>query len=220
MRLWLRQSDGHRIGVPGFRNRLWRPPDRPHPTLLRRESSGAFPARAHRHGYSCGIHKAYAWHDHRPRHLPKAAPMSDKLSRRKLITTGLATAAGISSLAVAAKLAGHYGLIPPDHNGIFGIGESLTYGAQRLLLSSSHSRAREFNRSEISKVIPVSGPEPETDPFRRHLAEKFAGWPLTVDGLGAHPASFSVDHLKRFPPQTNTTPQPYTEACSSIPTHT
>ncbi len=111
--------------------------------------------------------------------------MSGRLSRRKLITTGLATAAGVSGLAVAAKLAGHYGLVPPDHNGIFGIGESLTYGAQRILLWSSHSRAREFNRSEISKVIPVSGPAPRTDPFRRHLVEKFAGWRLTVDGLVA-----------------------------------
>ena len=40
--------------------------------------------------------------------------MNDKLSRRKLITSGLATAAGVSGLAVAAKLANHYGLIPPD----------------------------------------------------------------------------------------------------------
>jgi hypothetical protein len=63
--------------------------------------------------------------------------MSDKLSRRKLITTGLVTAAGVSGLAVAAKLTGHYGLVPPDHNGIFGIGESLTYGAQRILLSAT-----------------------------------------------------------------------------------
>ena len=142
--------------------------------------------------------------------------MSDKLSRRKLITTGLATAAGVSGLAVAAKLAGHYGLVPPDHNGIFGIGESLTYGAQRILLSSSHSRAREFNRSEISKVIPVSGPAPETDPFRRQLAEKFAGWRLTVDGLVAHPASFSLDDLKRFPAQSNITHQACEEGWSFI----
>ena len=35
------------------------------------------------------------------------------ISRRKLITTGLAAAAGASGLAVAAKLADRYGLIPP-----------------------------------------------------------------------------------------------------------
>ena len=91
--------------------------------------------------------------------------MNDKLSRRKLITSGLATAAGVSGLAVAAKLANHYGLIPPDYGGVYGVGETLTYGAQRLLMSSRHSFAREFNRSQISKVIPVSGPPPETDPY-------------------------------------------------------
>jgi len=36
--------------------------------------------------------------------------MSDKVSRRRLITTGLATVAGASSLAVAAKLVGRYSL--------------------------------------------------------------------------------------------------------------
>jgi len=37
--------------------------------------------------------------------------MSNILSRRKLITTGLATAAGASGLAIAAVLAKRYGLI-------------------------------------------------------------------------------------------------------------
>ena len=37
-----------------------------------------------------------------------------KLSRRQLITTGLAATAGASGLVVAARLADRYGLIPPD----------------------------------------------------------------------------------------------------------
>ena len=64
------------------------------------------------------------------------------LSRRKLITGGLATAAGASGLAVAARLASRYGLIPPDHGGIYAPGETLTYAAQRIL--TRHSMAREF----------------------------------------------------------------------------
>jgi DMSO/TMAO reductase YedYZ molybdopterin-dependent catalytic subunit len=119
-------------------------------------------------------------------------------------------------LAVAAKLAGRYGLIPPDHNGIFGLGESLTYGAQRILLSSHHSFAREFNRNEISKVIPVSGPAPQTDPFQRHLAGRFADWRLTVDGLVARPTSFSLEELKRLPWQSNITHQACEEGWSFI----
>ena len=142
--------------------------------------------------------------------------MNDKLSRRKLITTGLATAAGVSGLAVAAKLANHYGLIPPDYGGVYGVGETLTYGAQRLLMSSRHSFAREFNRSQVSKVIPVSGPPPETDPYQRELAGKFANWRLTVDGLVARPTSFSLDELKRFPSRSNITHQACEEGWSFI----
>ena len=64
--------------------------------------------------------------------------MSKLLTRRKLITTGLAAAAGASGLGVAAHLANRYGLIPPDHGGIYGIGETLTYAAQRVLTSGQH----------------------------------------------------------------------------------
>jgi hypothetical protein len=44
------------------------------------------------------------------------------LSRRKLITTGIAAAAGASGLAVADVLARRYGLIPPDAGGFYGPG--------------------------------------------------------------------------------------------------
>ena len=55
------------------------------------------------------------------------------LSRRQLISAGLAAAAGASGLAVAAGLANRYGLIPPDDGGLYGAGETLTYAAQRML---------------------------------------------------------------------------------------
>jgi len=71
------------------------------------------------------------------------------ITRRKLITTGLAAIGGASGLAVATKLADRYGLIPPDSGGIYGVGETLTYAAQRVLMSH-HSFAREFDKSGIS----------------------------------------------------------------------
>ncbi len=40
--------------------------------------------------------------------------MSSSISRRKMITTGVAAVAGVSGLAAASRIAGHYGLIPPD----------------------------------------------------------------------------------------------------------
>jgi hypothetical protein len=50
------------------------------------------------------------------------------MSRRKLITSGLAAGAGVAGLTVAARVAERYGLIPPDHQGIYGAGETLTNG--------------------------------------------------------------------------------------------
>ena len=58
------------------------------------------------------------------------------ISRRKLITTGLAATAGVAGLAAADHFARRYGLIPPDHGGIYGPGETLTYAAQRLLAAT------------------------------------------------------------------------------------
>ena len=140
--------------------------------------------------------------------------MSSPLSRRKLIT-GLATAAGVSGLGVAAVLARRYGLIPPDHGGIFGAGETLTYAAQRIL-TSHRSLAREFNRSEISKVAFVNGKPPQNEAYQRHVAGGFADWRLTVDGLVARPLSFSIADLKRFPSRSQITHQACEEGWSFI----
>jgi DMSO/TMAO reductase YedYZ molybdopterin-dependent catalytic subunit len=120
------------------------------------------------------------------------------ISRRKLIATGLATAAGASGLAVVANnLAQRYGLIPPDHGGLYGAGETLTYAAQRVL--TNHSLAREFPRGEISKPPFSNGDPPKDDAFRRLQEGGFADWRLAVDGMVARPASFSVAQLKGFP---------------------
>jgi Oxidoreductase molybdopterin binding domain len=141
--------------------------------------------------------------------------MSKSLSRRKLITTGLATAAGASGLATAARLAARYGLIPPDHGGIYGVGQTLTYASQRLLLSQ-HALAREFGRSEISKVCPVNGAPPASEAYQRLLFGKFVDWRLTIDGLVARPSSFSLADLKRFPSRSQITHQACEEGWSFI----
>jgi DMSO/TMAO reductase YedYZ molybdopterin-dependent catalytic subunit len=141
--------------------------------------------------------------------------MSKLPSRRKLITAGLATAAGASGLAVAARLADRYGLIPPDHGGIYGVGATLTYAAQRLL-TSHHSMAREFNRSDISKVCPINGDPPEDEIYQRLLAGRFKDWRLSIDGLVARPASFSLEDLKRYPARSQITHQACEEGWSFI----
>jgi len=120
--------------------------------------------------------------------------MSKLLTRRTLVTAGLTTAAGASAVGAAA----HYGLIPPDYGTPFGAGETLTYAAQRLV-TSSHSLAREFPRSQISKAPVVNGPAPTDEAFRRSAAEGFKDWRLHIEGLVERPVALSLDELKNMP---------------------
>jgi DMSO/TMAO reductase YedYZ molybdopterin-dependent catalytic subunit len=119
------------------------------------------------------------------------------ISRRKLITGGVAATAGLAGLTAAARLAQRYGLIPPDHGGIYGPGQTLTYAAQRIL--TTHSLAREFPRSMISTSPFANATSPPNDLFKRHQASGFAEWRLTVDGMVARPASLSLADLKSLP---------------------
>src|ERR1700686_278524 len=108
-----------------------------------------------------------------------------KLSRRKMLKAGLAITGGALGLGVAARLAQKFGLVPPDHGGIYGVGETLTYALQRLL--TRHSLGREFSSSQISKVPFPNDVEPFTAEFKRLQAGKFAEWRLTIDGMVARP---------------------------------
>ena len=125
------------------------------------------------------------------------------LSRRQLITTGLAATAGASGLAVAARVADRYGLIPPDGVGLWGPGQSLTFAAQRLL--ASQSLAREFPRSLISKPAYVNGKPPKSADFLSLQTGGFADWRLSVDGMVARPASFSLAELRSYPSRSQIT---------------
>jgi DMSO/TMAO reductase YedYZ molybdopterin-dependent catalytic subunit len=120
-------------------------------------------------------------------------------SRRKL----LAGAAGISGLAVAGRVADRYGLIPPDHGGIYGPGETLTYATHRLL--TRHSLAREFPRSKISKAPFANGKPPKDEAYERLRAAGFAGWRVEVGGMVARPASFTLGDLRGLPSRSQIT---------------
>ena len=126
-----------------------------------------------------------------------------KITRRQLITTGVVAAAGVSGIAVAAKLAERYGLVPPDAGGIYGAGETLTYAAQRLL--TRHSLAREFSPSQVSKEPFADPVDPLGDEFKRIQDGGFAGWQLVVDGMVARPMTFSIAEIRSFPVRTQIT---------------
>ena len=121
----------------------------------------------------------------------------DALTRRNLLVGG-AAAAGATGLTVAAKLANRFGLIPPDHHGILGIGETLTYASQRMMMAS-HPLAREFSLREISKYAQVKGKVPQTETYARLAASHFNGWRFGIGGLVARPTSLSLADLTRCP---------------------
>ena len=116
------------------------------------------------------------------------------ISRRKLITAGIAVTAGAAGLTAADKIARRYSLIPPDGSGIYGPGETLTYAAQRLL--TSHSMARQFSRSQISEKPFANQIAPPNDLFKQHQGNGFRDWKLSIDGLVSHPASFSLSEIR------------------------
>jgi DMSO/TMAO reductase YedYZ molybdopterin-dependent catalytic subunit len=126
-----------------------------------------------------------------------------ELSRRRLLTTGIAAAAGVAGLGVAARLAQKYGLVPPDHGGIYGLGETLTYASQRLL--TKHSLAREFSRKQISKVPFANEVAPPSEAFKRLQAGKFVDWQLAINGMVERPGSFSLAQLKSYPSRSQIT---------------
>jgi DMSO/TMAO reductase YedYZ molybdopterin-dependent catalytic subunit len=126
-----------------------------------------------------------------------------KISRRKFITAALAATAAGAGVAIGGKLAGRYGLIPPDCGGIYGAGETLTYAAHRLL--TRHSLAREFPVSEISTKPFANAVDSLGDNFKLLQHGSFTDWRLVVDGMAARPLSLSIAELKTFPSSTQIT---------------
>ena len=100
------------------------------------------------------------------------------ISRRKLIATGVAATAGVAGLGAAARIADRWGLLPPDHGGLYGVSATLTYASQRLI--TRHSMAREFTRRQISAPF-ANGKAPRDDQYVQLQNGGFADWRLQVD---------------------------------------
>jgi DMSO/TMAO reductase YedYZ molybdopterin-dependent catalytic subunit len=130
--------------------------------------------------------------------------LSHIFTRRKFIT-GAVTTSLAASAAGATALFAKYGLIPPDHGGLFGVGETLTYAAHRVLLNGG-PLAREFRRNQISQNFPaINTTLPEDNSYRQDMATGFLQWRLPVDGLVARPTEFSLAQLKSYPSRTQIT---------------
>jgi DMSO/TMAO reductase YedYZ molybdopterin-dependent catalytic subunit/thiosulfate reductase cytochrome b subunit len=137
------------------------------------------------------------------------------LSRRHLIKTGLGALAGAGAFGVGFRVADRCGLVPANRRGIYGLSETLTYAGQRLL-TKLPSMAREFGRGQITKVPPVNGKAPKTEPYQGLLAGGFADWRLQVEGLVARPGALSLAEIKALPSRSHITHQACEEGWSFI----
>lgn len=131
--------------------------------------------------------------------------MKNAIPRRKFIKNALAATAALGSVGAAAVLAGRYGLVPPDDGGVLGVGHTMTFAAQRLLLRKQ-PLAREFDRNRISENFPAINTILPDDPeYQRDMKQGFRDWRLIVDGLVASPLELSLDDIRRFPSRTQVT---------------
>src|SRR5215471_21534992 len=119
--------------------------------------------------------------------------MNRILTRRRFIQTAAGLSAAVVGAGGAAMLTQRLGLIPPDHDGILGIGNSITYAGQRLLMHRQ-TLARQFGREMISKNFPaINTILPEDEDYRRDMASGFKQYKLAVEGMVARPMEFSLD---------------------------
>jgi DMSO/TMAO reductase YedYZ molybdopterin-dependent catalytic subunit len=94
--------------------------------------------------------------------------------------------------------------------------EGLTQRAQRLV-TDRRALAKEFTAADISKDFKANGTlRPQDYAYEGLLAENFAGYTLTVDGLVEHPLELTLADLRTQPSRTQITRHDCVEGWSSI----
>ena len=129
------------------------------------------------------------------------------ISRRRFIATG---ASGLL-LSGCDRLNNSQGF-----RGVLRSAEKLTMGAQRLIRPRD-ALAREFAEADLSPIFRPNGTRmPGSDEYAQHLADNFANWRLTVDGLVAHPLSIPIQKLRSLPHRVQITRHDCVEGWSAI----
>lgn len=140
------------------------------------------------------------------------------LTRRNVLLAGAAAAGGLFLPRWWKKQD-----LPPTYGNILRMGDNLTYAAHRLLLPGQ-SMVREYSPKDISSFPAVFIGDPAKDDhpmssatYRKWTATGFADWSLKVEGLVAHPKSYSLAELKGLPkPRTQITRHTCEEGWSAI----
>jgi DMSO/TMAO reductase YedYZ molybdopterin-dependent catalytic subunit len=104
----------------------------------------------------------------------------------------------------------------PTFAGVLRKAEGLTRGAQRLV-TDRKALAREFTAADISKDFKPNGTiRPQDYEYQALLADNFAGYKLTIDGLVEHPMELSLAQIRALPSRTQITRHDCVEGWSSI----
>jgi DMSO/TMAO reductase YedYZ molybdopterin-dependent catalytic subunit len=100
--------------------------------------------------------------------------------------------------------------------GVLRSAEKLTMASQRLV-SPREALAREFSEADRSPIFRSNGTAmPGTTEYAQHVAEQFANWRLTVDGLVARPLSIPLKALRSIPHRVQITRHDCVEGWSAI----
>jgi len=104
----------------------------------------------------------------------------------------------------------------PTFRDVLRSAEKLTMASQRLI-SPRDALAREYSEAEMSPFFRSNGTRmPGGEDYARHLAEQFANWQLTVDGLVARPLAIPIRTLRSLPHRTQITRHDCVEGWSAI----
>ena len=135
--------------------------------------------------------------------------MSIDLTRRRFLIG--------SSVAATGLLTGCDALVEnATVNDILQKAESLTMGAQRLLMSGQ-PLAREFSEVDLSPVFKANGTaDPGSEDYGRLKENNFADWRLIVNGMVQRPLELSLADLKAMPSRTQITRHDCVEGWSAI----
>jgi len=103
----------------------------------------------------------------------------------------------------------------PAFKGLLRSADSLAKGSQRLL--GRNALAPQYTDADLSPIFRSNGTAmPDTTEYAQHLANNFADWRLTVDGLVAHPLSIPLATIRSLPYRTQITRHDCVEGWSAI----
>jgi DMSO/TMAO reductase YedYZ molybdopterin-dependent catalytic subunit len=136
--------------------------------------------------------------------------MSARLFSRRALIGSLSAAGGLIATG-CDKIT-----MSPKGQNVLGVGETLTYAAQRIV-SDRSALAPEYSAAEMSPVFRANGnSNPATAEYAAHAARNFADWRLTVDGMVSHPLALSLDQIRKAPHRTQITRHDCVEGWSAI----